>query len=95
MQNQPQYIAFDKKAVFDEEIQPVLEHLTSLLRHYDIPYFFAAAIKSDESGTEYVFESEDNWSTASHMKDDKIPGFIKVVNGFRTVLPEDILEVDL
>ena len=33
-----------KKAVFDEEIQPVLEHLTSLLRHYDIPYFFAAAI---------------------------------------------------
>lgn len=39
MQNQPQYIAFDKKAVFDEEIQPVLEHLTSLLRHYDIPYF--------------------------------------------------------
>ena len=42
MQNQPQYIAFDKKAVFDEEIQPVLEHLTSLLRHYDIPYFFAA-----------------------------------------------------
>lgn len=29
------------------------------------------------------------------MKDDKIPGFIKVVNGFRTVLPEDILEVDL
>ena len=43
MQNQPQYIAFDKKAVFDEEIQPVLEHLTSLLRHYDIPYFFCSS----------------------------------------------------
>ena len=95
MKDQSKYIVFDKKDIYEKEIKPVIEHLTSLLRHHDMPYFFAAAIRSDEDGTEYAFESKDNWSVAAHMKDDKIPGFIKVVNGFRTVLPEDILEVNL
>lgn len=95
MQEQSKCIVFDKKELMEKEIQPVLDHLISLLRHHDIPYFFAAAVKSDESGTEYAFESHDNWSSACQMKDDKIPGFIKVVNGFKTVLPEDIIEVDL
>ncbi len=95
MQEHVKYMEFDKQAIFAKEIQPVLEHLTSLLRHYDIPYFMAAAIRSNESGTEYAFESHDEWSTSLQMKDDKIPGFINVVNGFKTVLPEGILEVDI
>lgn len=95
MQEQIKYLDFDNQEVFKEEIRPVLEHLTSLLRHHNMPYFFAVAIKTNDSGTEYAFESHDEWSSAQRMRDDKIPGFIKVVNGFKTVLPEGILEVEL
>ena len=95
MKEEIRYITFDKQEVFQKEIQPVVKHLTSLLRHYEIPYFLAAAVRSDDAGTEYVFESHDEWSTSSRMKDDKIPGFIKVVNGFRTVLPDGLVEMDI
>lgn len=88
------YLIFDKEELFEQEIQPVLDHLKSLLRHYDLPFFFAVAIKSEENGTKYIYESHDVWSTSRHMKDDKIPGFIKVVNGFKTVLPDSFLESD-
>ena len=57
-------------------------------------FFFAVAVKSEENGTKYIYESHDVWSTSRHMKDDKIPGFIKVVNGFKTVLPDSFLESD-
>ena len=77
-----------------QEIQAVLDHLKSLLLHYDLPFFFAVAVKSEENGTKYIYESHDVWSTSRHMKDGKIPGFIKVVNGFKTVLPDSFLESD-
>lgn len=88
------YLSFDKKNLFEKEIQPVLEHLKSLLMHYDFPFFFAAAMKTDENGTKYCYESHDVWSTSRQMKDDKIPGFIKVVNGFKTVLPDELKDLD-
>lgn len=89
------YSVFDKKDIFEEEIEETLKKLTSLLRHYEIPYFFAIALKSDAEGTEYDFESHDEWISSCHMKDDKIPKFINVVNGFKTVLPGSIAEVEL
>lgn len=88
------HIEFDKEDVFAAEIQPVLDRLKSLLHHYDIPYFFAAAIKSNEQETNYIYDSHDVWSISSQMKDDKIPGFIKVVNSFRSVPPDDNVQVD-
>lgn len=55
--------------------------LKSLLLHYNLPFFFAIAVKTDKNGTKYVYESHDVWSSSHPMKDDKIPGFIKAVNG--------------
>lgn len=85
------YLIFDKEELFEQEIQPVMDHLKSLLLHYDLPFFFAVAVESDENGTKYIYESHDVWSTSRHMKDDIISGFIKVVNGLKTVLPGSFL----
>lgn len=30
-------LIFDKEELFEQEIQPVLDHLKSLLRHHDLP----------------------------------------------------------
>lgn len=63
------YLIFDKEELFEQEIQPVLDHLKSLLLHYDLPFFFAVAVKSEENETKYIYESHDVWSTSRHMKD--------------------------
>lgn len=94
MAEKVKYITVDKQEVYENEIKPLVDHLKSLLCHYEMAFFFAAAVKSDEEGTEYIYESNDPWSTSLQLKDDKIPGFIKVTKGFKTVLPDHI-EIEL
>lgn len=94
MAEKVKYIVFDKQEIYDREIRPVAEHLKKLLCHYEMAFFFAAAVETDDKGTRYEYESNDPWSTSLQLKDDKIPGFIKVANGFKTVLPDHI-EIEL
>ena len=94
MAEKVKYITVDKQEVYENEIKPLVDHLKSLLCHYEMAFFFAAAVKSDEEGTEYIYESNDQWSTSLQLKDDKIPGFIKVTKGFKTVMPDHI-EIEL
>ena len=86
MAEKVKYITVDKQEVYENEIKPLVDHLKSLLCHYEMAFFFAAAVN--------IYESNDPWSTSLQLKDDKIPGFIKVTKGFKTVLPDHI-EIEL
>ena len=83
------YRVFDAEQLYETEIVPVVNQLNSLLLHYNIPYFFAAAIRSDETGTDYRYECHDIWSSTQPMKEDKIPAFIMVANGIKKVVLEN------
>lgn len=89
------FVILDKTVVFDRQIEPILKDLTSLLRHNQMPYFIAIATASDNKETHYHYDSNDIWIPGSCLVDDKIPSFINIVNGFRTVPPGNIIEVDL
>lgn len=93
--NSTKFVILDKTAVFNQQIEPLLKDLTSLLRHNQMPYFIAIATASNGEETRYHYDSNDIWIPGSRLADDKIPSFINIVNGFRTVPPGSIIEVDL
>lgn len=53
------YRVFDAEQLYETEIVPVVDQLNSPFLHYNFPYFFAAAIRSDETGTDYHYECHD------------------------------------
>lgn len=93
--NGTKFVILDKTVVFNRQIEPILKDLTSLLQHNQMPYFIAIVTASDEKDTHYHYDSNDIWIPESHLVDDKIPSFINVANGFKTIPPGSIIEVDL
>ena len=89
------YSEYDKKECYEKEIQPYIERIVRLLRHYEIPYAFFAAISSNNEKTEYIVEMCGARPMGLHLKNDKLPDFINVMNGFKTEMPDEIVEIDL
>ena len=48
MAEKVKYITVDKQEVYENEIKPLVDHLKSLLCHYEMAFFFAAAVKTEK-----------------------------------------------
>ena len=88
-------LILDKTDIFECQIAPLLRDLTSLLRHNKMPFFIAVAKASDGQKTCYHFDSNDIRIPGQKMAENMIPSFINVVNGFMTIPPGSIVEMDL
>ena len=74
---------FDKTKDFDAQVK---KHLTALKKaciKYDIPFFFAAAIKNTPDKTEYKKEVYSGMASRQELTDDYFPEFIKVTLGMK------------
>lgn len=85
---------YNKKKVYENEIFDKINELKLLCNKEKIPMFFACAIESTDKKTTYVTEYVGSKSNGIELKEDKITGFINVVNGFETVPPKNIIEID-
>lgn len=85
---------YNKKNTYEQEIYNKVNELKLLCNQEKIPMFFACAISSTEKKTVYETEYISAASNDIILKDDKIADFINVVNGFDTVPPKEIIEIE-
>lgn len=74
---------YDKKTEFDTQVKKHLIALKKACIKNDIPFFFAAAIKNDNSKTEYVKEIYSGMAANKELKEDFFPEFMKVTLGLK------------
>lgn len=87
---------YNQKAFYEKNLQPAVEQIIRLCRHYGIPCFIAIAVQNSEEGTEYVKESVcPNADLHVKLKEDYIHRFIDVLLGFQVVPPNEITEIEL
>lgn len=86
---------FDKKEIFEKEIEEKMTELKLLCNKYRCPMFVSVCVKNDKKRTEYVSDMVGAYSNDIHLMDDKIPKFVNVLNGFDTVPPHDDFEIEM
>lgn len=86
---------YDKKMVFDKEVQPLVEKIESICRTNNIPFFFTAAVKNDGNDTEYVSRTLSALPMDIYLKNDRLINHIKVAAGFEVTYPDQIPDVEL
>lgn len=85
---------YNKKKTYMNEIYDKVNELKLLCNEEKIPMFFACAVESTDKKTVYETEYVGSKSNGIELKDDKICDFINVVNGFETIPPKKIIEID-
>ena len=82
---------YNKRKVYEQEIFNKVNELKLLCNQEKIPMFFACAVESTDKKTVYETEYVGSKSNDIELKDDKICGFINVVNGLETIQPKKII----
>lgn len=90
----PSTTIFDKTEVFDESIAPKIEEIIQICNREHIPIFISACVKNTEESSEYKTDMFASASNNIHLKNDLIPRFVNVTNGFTTIPPTDIIDID-
>lgn len=88
------YTNYDKTDVYENQVIAKVQELLRLCNKEQMPIFISVAVKNNEKGTEY---RNDMFSSATNdifLKDDYFPNFVNVTNGFRTIPPSKIVEID-
>ena len=88
------YTEFDKEGIYGVEIEKKIFELLRLCNKEQLPIFISVAVKNDEEGTLYKNEMFASATNNIFLKDDFFPNFVNVTNGFRTIPPAKIVEID-
>jgi len=85
---------FDKRKIYEDEIAEVVMELKLLCNKYKLPMFVSVCVKNGKE-TEYVSDMVGSASNDIFLQDDKIPKYVNILNGFDTVPPNEILEIEM
>lgn len=85
---------YDKTDIYETEVLKRVQELLRLCNKEQMPIFISVAVKNDEEGTEYKNEMYASATNNVFLTDDLFPNFVNVTNGFRTVPPAKIVEID-
>ena len=89
-------IEFNKESEYDAHIATVVNELSALCYKYGIPMFFTAAISNTEDGkTEFRNEYVSATKTGVDLLDDQLSKHVNVKNGFNTVIPIKLEEIEI
>ncbi len=88
------YTEFDKTDAYETQVLKKIQELLRLCNKEQMPIFISVAVKNDEKGTEYKNDMFASATNDIFLKDDLFPNFVNVTNGFRTVPPSKIVEID-
>ena len=78
---------FDKKQVYETELQGAAERLARMCYERGLPCFISVAVADDGNRTEYRNEAVSPDKAHAELSDDQISRHINVCNGFHTKLP--------
>lgn len=85
---------FDKREIYNDVIKEKVTDLIQACNKERMPVFISVCVKNDEDGTEYEKEMFASASNDINLKEDQIPKYVNVSNGFRTVPPVDVVEIE-
>ena len=85
---------YDKKEEFETQLREKVQEILKICNKEQIPVFISFAVKNDEKKTEYINEMFPSATNDIFLKNDYFPNFVNVINGFRTVPPQKIVEID-
>ena len=87
---------FKKEDIYNAKIAAAAKALSDLCYRSGIPMFFSAAIANTDDGTT-VFKSEyvSAARVGATLLDDQLCRHVNVMNGFTTVMPSKLEEIDI
>ena len=88
------YTEYDKEEIYEKELMEKIQEILRICNKEQLPIFISVAVKNDENKTKYVNEMFPSATNDIFLKDDYFPNFVNVINGFRTVPPSKIVEID-
>ena len=88
------YTNYNKNDIYETEVVKKIQELLRICNKEQLPIFVSVAVKNDENGTEYKTDMFASATNDIFLKDDYFPNFVNVTNGFRTVPPAKIVEID-
>ena len=86
---------FDKTEAFEKNCRKLLDELVLLCSVNRIPFYWTAAVKNDDTGTEYISDAVAVESRNIVLKEDKISKHLAVTAGFNVVPNRSNLEDEL
>ena len=89
-------IEFNKENVYDKKIADAVKSLAALCYRCGVPMFFTAAVANTEDGkTEYRSEYVSAVKAQVTLLDDQLSKHVNVKNGFNTVMPTELDEIEI
>ena len=88
------YTNYDKTDTYEEQIQEKIQEILRICNKEQIPIFISVAVKNGEKGTKYINDMYASATNDVFLKDDYFPNYINVSNGFRTIPPSKVVEID-
>jgi len=80
---------FELNEIYENEIEPLVKKIDIICKANKLPYFFAACVKNDEEGSDYVYDGNLCGSNGFVLKDDKITDFLRLLVGFKIKSQEE------
>lgn len=87
-------VNFDRTAGY-EQLKKHLAAIKKICIKEDIPYFFAACVKNDDTHSEYKKEMYSGLSSGKELTEDWFPEFVKVTLGMKVDIQRPQIEFDL
>lgn len=85
---------YDKAKDYKKKILPLLEEVKRECHYLDIPFFYAAGIKSDEKGVTFDSDILSPSVLSLNLNDNRFVEFMKVMAGFVTEVGRELPEIE-
>lgn len=90
-----EFSVYDKRALYNEQIKPLIQEIERQCALAELPFFFTAAIVSSEKGTEYASAARTALPMGIHLRDDQFINHMKVCAGFEVIMPDEMPTIEL
>lgn len=84
---------YDQAEVYKSTIQPMIKELEKVCYQNGIPIFVACAVGEDGKHTAYQYAHMGPTNLNMTLSDDKLADFVRVIQGYRVIAPEDQAEI--
>lgn len=85
---------FDMREIYQEKIEPKVQQIRADCYKYGIPMIAIFAVRDDGENTEYVKAMASAGITDRTLTNNRIADIVNVMAGFRTVPPDEPIELD-
>ncbi len=85
---------FDYTSIYKKELDNKIKEIEKICNNNKIPFFISLCTFNDENITKYENTLVSPYKHELKITDDYFPKYVNVVNGFSTVPPADVLEIN-